>query len=70
MTNPPIAIRDTRRRHWAWFEHALIDVHGATIGAAGIAVYIALARYAHNEDQTCWPATRPSPPAPAFPAAT
>ena len=48
-----IQIRDTRDGGWFWADNELIDHYGETIGVHGIAVYMALARYANNNK--CWP---------------
>jgi hypothetical protein len=40
---------------WGWFDYALTDCYGPRIGAAGIAVYIVLARHAGALDQSCHP---------------
>ena len=52
---PPLTVRDNRQTHWGWFDYALLDVYGARIGPAGIAVYIALCRYARSSTQQAWP---------------
>ncbi|HUS17944.1 MAG TPA: helix-turn-helix domain-containing protein [Chloroflexia bacterium] len=49
-------LRDKRPGNWSWFNNEILDRLGATIGAGGIAVYMVLVRYAHNETQTCYPA--------------
>lgn len=48
-------IRDDRCQPWAWFDHTIIDEYAMKIGPFGIAVYMALVRYANNNDQTCYP---------------
>lgn len=49
------AIRDQRKPGWLWLRNEVIDQYGAKIGAAGIAVYVALCRYADNDSQECFP---------------
>jgi biotin operon repressor len=48
----PIAVRDRRGGHWAWFHHSVIDDYGAVIGPYGIAVYICLCRHVDREEST------------------
>ena len=52
---PTVQIRSQRRAHWAWFDHALIDDHAHQIGPIGVALYVALARYANHHTGQCWP---------------
>jgi len=42
-------IRDRREAHWFWIHDIIVDIYGPQIGAYGIAVYAALARYADRE---------------------
>lgn len=51
-----IGIRDARKPGWFWIDNGLLDQHGAAIGAVGIAVYAALARFADSRGE-CFPAT-------------
>lgn len=48
----PIAVRDRRGGHWAWFHHSLIDDYGAALGPYGIAVYVCLCRHVDREEST------------------
>ena len=43
--------------HWQLFQdpNDIIDTHGRTLGAIGIGVYAALARYADRKTGECWP---------------
>lgn len=50
-----VQIRSQRRAHWAWFDHALIDAYAQHIGPIGVALYVALARYANHHTGQCWP---------------
>jgi len=52
---PTVQIRSQRHAHWAWFDHALIDDHAHQIGPIGVALYVALARYANHHTGQCWP---------------
>jgi hypothetical protein len=36
----------------------IIDTHGRTLGAIGVGIYAALARYADRTTGDCWPAIR------------
>ena len=47
--------RDATRRttHGCGIPAALIDTHGPMLGATGVAVYVALARYADPETGAC-----------------
>jgi DNA-binding MarR family transcriptional regulator len=49
-------VRSLRNQGWAWFDYAVLDTHGPKIKAAGIAVYMVLARHAGNETQQAFPA--------------
>lgn len=40
---------------WLWADRALLDQYGPVVGPYGIAVYVALARYAGAKSQACWP---------------
>ena len=51
----PGPIRTPRPAHWAWVDHALIDTYAARLGPIGVALYVALARYAHHATGQCWP---------------
>jgi len=51
----PVQIRSQRRAHWAWFDHALIDDYAEHLGPIGVALYVALARYANHHTGQCWP---------------
>lgn len=51
----PLRVRDRRKPGWAWFERAVLDRYGATIGPDGIAVYMVLAAYANNDEQSSFP---------------
>ena len=42
--------------HYFGIPNDIIDKHGRTIGAIGVAVYAALARYADAKTGECWPA--------------
>lgn len=50
-----VPIRAQRPAHWAWFDHALIDDYARHIGPIGVALYVALARYANHHTGQCWP---------------
>lgn len=50
------SVRDNRRSNWGWFNYEVLDQHGAAIGPNGIAVYMALVRFANNETQAASPA--------------
>lgn len=50
-----LQIRSHRRAHWFWCDNALIDTHAQVIGAIGVALYVALARYANEKTGQCWP---------------
>jgi len=48
-------VRSQRRAYWAWFDHALIDDYAQHLGPIGVALYVALARYANHHTGQCWP---------------
>lgn len=48
-------IRDDRCQPWAWFDHAIIDEYAIKVGPFAVVVYMALVRFANNQDQTCYP---------------
>ena len=47
-------VRDKRNGKWWWCHNVVIDHYGPALGPHGIAVYVALCRYA-NDDGACWP---------------
>ena len=47
-------VRDKRNGKWWWCHNVVIDQYGPALGPHGIAVYVALCRYA-NDDGACWP---------------
>lgn len=47
-------VRDHRQPGWFWASNEMIDQAGAELGPYGIAVYMALARWA-GKDGTCYP---------------
>ncbi len=49
-------VRDQRHNPWSWVDNTVIDQFGAQLGAGGLAVYLLLARYAGNSDQSAFPA--------------
>jgi len=51
----PMQVRSQRRAYWAWFDHALIDDYAQHLGPIGVALYVALARYANHHTGQCWP---------------
>lgn len=51
----PDQVNDERPRPWAWFDHKIIDEYGPKVGAYGVAVYMALAKFADNQTRTCYP---------------
>ena len=57
-TDAPIVVRDNREPGWFWAPNELLDEHGPTIGAYGVATYMLLARRANNESQESWPGLR------------
>jgi len=54
-TSAEVQIRSHRRAQWFWCDNDLIDAHAQTIGAIGVALYVALARYANHKTGQCWP---------------
>lgn len=50
----PIIVRDRRRKGFFTIDNELLDRFGAQLKAHGLAVYMALARFA-NQDGACWP---------------
>lgn len=40
-----------RQKSWFWLDNAILDEHGPELGPYGLAVYIALCRYANNGTQ-------------------
>lgn len=50
----PFTVRDRRRKGFFTIDNELLDRFGADLGPYGLAVYMALARFA-NQDSTCWP---------------
>ena len=44
-------VHDGRKPHWFWMDNQVIDTHGETIGAVGLAVYAILARHADKQGQ-------------------
>ncbi len=55
--NPPspLHIRSHRAAHWFWIDNAILDRHGPALGAIGLALYLALARYANGKTGQCYP---------------
>jgi hypothetical protein len=51
----PPAPRDLHQVHWLWIDNTIVDRYGEAIGAAGLGMYAALARYANHETGQCWP---------------
>src|SRR5215213_538994 len=50
----PFTVRDRRRKGFFTIDNVLLDWFGALLGPYGLAVYMALARFA-NQEGTCWP---------------
>lgn len=48
-------VRDVRRSNWFWIDRVVIDRHGESIGAYGIAVYAVLVSYANENTGVCFP---------------
>ena len=44
-----------KRAQFFSIDNAIIDVHAKTIGAIGVAIYAALARFANRKTAQCWP---------------
>ena len=55
MSQNGIEVRDLRPGGWFRLDNAVIDDHGAELGAYGIAVYCVLCRFADNETQETYP---------------
>ena len=51
----PIEVRSRRRQGWFWVENSIVDRIGQGLGSKGIAVYVALCRYADLNTQSCYP---------------
>ena len=47
MSQPQL--HDKRHRGWFWIENSVLDLHGPTLGATGIAIYTLLARHADSD---------------------
>jgi hypothetical protein len=54
MSDLTFTVEDRRRKGYFTVDNVLLDVYGKELGAYGIAVYAALARFA-NGDSECWP---------------
>src|SRR5215212_7713290 len=50
----PFTVQDRRRKGFFTIDNELVDRYGAQLKAHGLAVYMALARFA-NHDGACWP---------------
>jgi len=50
----PFTVRDRRRKGFFTIDNELLDRYGAQLKAHGLAVYMALARFA-NQEGACWP---------------
>ncbi len=50
-------VRDKRNKKWFIVDNEYLNGYGRTLGPIGIAVYVALCRWA-NEDQQCWPSRK------------
>ena len=50
----PFIVRDHRRKGFFTIDNELLDRYGDQLGPYGLAVYMALARFA-NQEGTCWP---------------
>lgn len=53
----PIQVQDRRKRGYFTVDNIFLDAYGKLLKAHGIAVYVALARFANQEDE-CWPSRR------------
>lgn len=53
-TELPIIVRDGRRTHFFTIDNILLDQYGKRLGAYGLAVYMALCRFANRQSE-CWP---------------
>ena len=51
----PLQVRSHRRAKWAWFDTAVLDTYGPTLGPIGLSLYMALCRYANSTTGKCWP---------------
>ena len=49
-------IIDERRTNWFWIDNEVVDRFGPQIGAYGLAVYAALARFADGHTRIAFPA--------------
>lgn len=49
-----IRIKDKRSGRFV-VDNYILDEYGGRIGATGIALYVALCRWANNDTQQCWP---------------
>lgn len=50
-----VQVRSYRRAKWAWFDTAVLDTYGPTLGPIGLSLYMALCRYANSTTGKCWP---------------
>ena len=50
----PFIVRDRRRKGFFTIDNELLDRYGDELGPYGLAVYMALARFA-NQEGSCWP---------------
>ena len=50
-----VQVRSHRRAKWAWFDTAVLDTYGPTLGPIGLSLYMALCRYANSTTGKCWP---------------
>lgn len=48
-------VRDRRNKGWFWIDDEYLNGYAKHFGPVGTAVYLALCRYAHIKDQTCYP---------------
>jgi len=49
------SLRNLKEGHWYWISKAAFRSHAKTLGPSGVAVYNALAYFAHWKDQFCFP---------------